>query len=177
MTLRKLTAAGAVVLCMTASAGAAMNPIQNPADSIRNPADTMTNPAAQIYNPASKSYNPASRVDSSSPLSPPTPPVSVQPVPRPPVAVAAPAPQPAPKLTQQTRPQPGPAIQVKRYGFKTAGAYVNAAKQAFIRDDYGAFISITEDALRRISAGTLKSSLKTKQKLIKYRVCGYGLLE
>jgi hypothetical protein len=41
----------------------------------------------------------------------------------------------------------------------------------------GISISITEDALRRISAGTLKASKKTKQKLAKYKVLGYGLLE
>jgi hypothetical protein len=38
-------------------------------------------------------------------------------------------------------------------------------------------ISITEDALRRINAGTLKASKKTERKLAKYKVLGYGLLE
>jgi hypothetical protein len=39
------------------------------------------------------------------------------------------------------------------------------------------FLSITEDALRRISAGTLKASKKTERKLVRYKVFGYGLLE
>lgn len=51
------------------------------------------------------------------------------------------------------------------------------AKKAFAQDDYLDFLSITEDALRRINAGTLKASKKAKQKLDKYKVFGYGLLE
>lgn len=56
-------------------------------------------------------------------------------------------------------------------------AYIDEAKKAFNQDNYLRFISITEDALRRISAGTLKASEKTKQKLEKYKAFGYGLLE
>jgi hypothetical protein len=37
-------------------------------------------------------------------------------------------------------------------------------------------VYITEEALKRISAGTLKASKKEKQPLVKYKNAGYGLL-
>jgi hypothetical protein len=76
---------------------------------------------------------------------------------------------PAPKLRQ--------AIPHKSYHFKTVKAYLVAAKKAFNRDDYREFISITEDALRRIRAGSLQASAEIQQKLSRYETFGYGLLE
>jgi hypothetical protein len=39
------------------------------------------------------------------------------------------------------------------------------------------FLSITEDALRRIGSGNLNASKKAERKLTRYKVFGYGLLE
>jgi hypothetical protein len=149
MYLRRLATGIAVILCLNAPARAAMYKIDNPASNI---------------------YNPAARMNNPNPLSPPT-----QPVPQPKVTEVTTPTKPAKQIKKQ--PQIKSAIPQKRYYFKTVRAYINAAKRAFARDDYIEFISITEDALRRISAGTLKASKKTKQKLAKYKVFGYGLLE
>ncbi|MBC7961649.1 MAG: hypothetical protein H7Y05_01750 [Steroidobacteraceae bacterium] len=146
--------------------------INNPADKIKNPADKIYNPASQIKNPASNIYNPASRMDNPSPISPPT-----QPVPQPTVAKEITKKIPAGQIKKRPLRQTRLAIPQKSYNLKTVGAYVIAAKKAFIRDNYPEFLSITEDALRRISAGTLTASKKAKQKLVKYKVFGYGLLE
>jgi hypothetical protein len=137
--------------------------IDNPADRIHNPADKIYNPATNINNPASNIYNPASRMGNPNPLSPPTQPVPTTP--------------PAEQVKEQLQTQPRFAIPHKHYHFKTVKAYIDEAKKAFNQDNYLRFISITEDALRRISAGTLKASEKTKQKLEKYKAFGYGLLE
>lgn len=131
-----------------------------------------------IDNPAANIYNPASNMDNPSPISPPT-----QTVPKPEAVKVIPESLPVEQLKEQPRPQPRPqtppkpAILNKNYSFKTVGAYVNAAKKSFIQDDYREFISITENALLRIGAGTLKASRKTRQKLINYRTFGYGLLQ
>lgn len=97
-------------------------------------------------------------MDNPNPLSPPTQPV------------------PAEKLKEQLKTQPRLAIPRKSYHFKTVRAYIYEAKKAFNQDDYMKFLSISEDALRRINAGTLKASEKAKQKLEKYKLFGYGLL-
>lgn len=170
MPLRKLTAGIAVLLCLHAPATAAMYTIDNPAEKINNPADKMYNPATHVNNPASNIYNPATRMNNPNPLSPPT-----QPVPPPTVPEATTTTKPAKQIKEQ--PKSKPIIPQKSYYFKTVKAYINAAKKAFAQDDYREFVSITEDALRRINAGTLKASKKTRQKLAKYKVFGYGLLE
>jgi hypothetical protein len=170
MSLRRLVAGMAVVLYLNTPTAAEMYTIKNPAEKISNPADKMYNPATHVNNPASSIYNPAARMDNPNPLSPPT-----QPVHQPAATEVSATTVPAKGIKEQ--PQPKPAIPQKNYHFKTASAYINAAKKAFIQDDYRGFLSITEDALRRIKAGTLKASKKTKQKLVNYKVLGYGLLE
>lgn len=170
MSMIRSAAVIAVVLCLNAPATAAMHTIDNPAEKISNPADKMYNPATQVNNPASNIYNPATRRDNSNPLSPPT-----QPVPQATTPEVTTTTKPVEEIKEQ--PQTKPTIPQKSYYFKTVRAYINAAKKAFAQDDYVEFIAITEDALRRISAGTLKASKKTRQKLVKYKVFGYGLLE
>ena len=149
MTMRRLASGIAVILCLNAPAMGAMYKIENPASNI---------------------YNPAARMDNPNPLSPPT-----QPVPQPTVKEVTTTTEPAKQIKEQPRPKP--TVPQKKYNFKTAGMYIVAAKKAFARDDYIEFISITEDALRRISAGTLKASKKTKLTLARYKVFGYNLLE
>jgi hypothetical protein len=153
MLLRKLAAGIAVLLCLNEPARGAMY--------------TIDNPAANIYNPATRMNNP-------NPLSPP-----VQPVSKPPVTdttTTKPA-EPIPAKQLKEQPKPKPIIRKKRYYSKTVRAYITAAKKAFDKDDYKAFISITEEALKRINAGTLKATKKEKQQLVKYKIFGYGLLE
>lgn len=163
----KRSAAGiAMLFCLHAPAMAAMDAIKNPADKIRNPADRMYNPATQINNPATNIDNPAVRLDNPNPLSPPT-----QPAPQP-AATAAPA---VTKAAEQARPRP--VIPHKKYYFKNVKEYIEAAKKAFVQDDYVEFLSVTEAALRRIETGSLKASKKSRQKLDRYKVFGYGLLE
>lgn len=135
-----------------------MYTIDNPADKINNPANKIYNPASKINNPASNIYNPASRMDNPNPLSPPTQPI--------------PADQ-----TKELHSKPKVTIPHKNYHFKTVKVYIREAKKAFNQDNYIRFLSITEDALRRINAGKLKASYKAKQKLEKYKLFGYGLLE
>lgn len=153
-----------IVLILHAPARPEIYKIDNPADWIHNPASKIYNPATDIKNPASNIYNPASRMDNPNPLSPPT-----QPIP-----VTVPAEQAKEQILNN---KPKLAIPHKSYHFKTAKAYVQEAKKAFSQDDYLKFLSITEDALRRIRAGTLNASEKTKKKLENYKVFGYGLLE
>ena len=163
MTVRRLvTGIAVLVLALHTAALAAMYTIDNPADKIKNPADKIYNPATDIKNPASSIYNPAARMDNPNPLSPPTQPV--------PSTVSA------DQVKEQVQTKPGRAIPHKSYHFTTVKAYINAAKKAFNQDNYSKFISVTEDALKRINSGTLKASEKTKQKLEKYKVFGYGLL-
>ncbi len=170
MPLRKSAVGIAVVLCLNTAATAAMYTIKNPAEKIVNPADKIYNPATQVNNPASNIYNPATRMNNPDPLSAPT-----QPLPEPPATEVTTPAKPAKQITEQ--PQTKPVIPQKSYYYKTVKAYITAAKKAFTKDDYIEFLSITEDALRRISAGTLKASKKSKQKLANYKVFGYGLLE
>jgi len=161
--IRSLTGIAAILFGLYSSALSAIYSIDNPADKIDNPANKIYNPATDIKNPASTIYNPASRIDHSNPLSPPTLPI--------------PVPQPVEQVKEQLKIQPRRAIPHKNYHFKTVRVYISEAKRAFNQDDYVKFLSITEDALRRINSGALKASEKAKQKLEKYKVFGYGLLE
>jgi hypothetical protein len=164
MTVRRLaTGIAALVLSLHTPVLSAMYTIDNPADKINNPADKVYNPATGIKNPGSTIYNPAARMNNPNPLSPPTQPV--------------PSTLSADQMKEQVQTKPKRAIPHKNYHFKTVKAYINAAKKAFSQDDYLKFLSVTEDALRRIHAGTLKASEKAKQKLEKYKAFGYGLLE
>jgi hypothetical protein len=149
MTLRRLATGIAAILCLYAPARGALFEIDNPASNI---------------------YNPATRMNNPNPLSPPT-----QPVPQPTVREVTATTEPAKQIKEQARFKA--SIPRKSYYFKTANAYINAAKKAFAHDDYVEFLSITEDALRRINAGTLKASKKAERKLARYKVFGYGLLE
>lgn len=117
--------------------------------------------------PAANIYNPGTRLDSRNPLSPPTKVAG-------PVATATPAEAPPARSAQ---PEYIPQVPQKKYYYKTVGAYVRAAKKSFVDDDYVELLSIKEDALRRINAGTLKASANTKHKLQNYKVFGYGLLK
>lgn len=161
--IRLATGIASLVLTLHTPALSAMYTIENPAGKINNPADKIYNPATHINNPAANIYNPEARMDNPNQLSPPTQPV--------------PAAKPADQIKEQARTKPGLAIPHKSYHFKTVKAYINAAKNAFNRDDYLKFLSVTEDALRRINAGKLKASEKAKQQLEKYKNFGYGLLE
>jgi hypothetical protein len=162
--MRRSAAGIVLVLCLQIPAAAANFTIDNPAGRIKNPADRMYNPATQTNNPAANIYNPAKQADNPNPISPPT---QLLPPPAATVVTAKPAEKAAVR----------PVIPQKSYGYKTVKAYIDAAKKAFFRDDYSEFLAVTEDALRRIDAGTLKASKKTKQKLARYKVFGYGLLE
>ena len=163
-----ITGIAALLTSLNTSVIAANYAIDNPAVKIKNPAGSMYNPASDIKNPAENIYNPANQMDNPNPLSPVT-----QPIPQAPETKKTTTLPPATSLNGK----PQRSIPHKNYHFKTASAYINAAKKAFIQDDYREFLSITEDALRRIKAGTLKASKKTKQKLVNYKVLGYGLLE
>jgi hypothetical protein len=169
--MRRVTVMAALVLTLAAGepAKAAMYVIENPAATISNPAGNMNNPAGQSNNPAANIYNPGTRLGSRNPLSPPT--KAPEPVT---TATATPAEAPPARSAQ---PQYIPQIPQKKYYYKTVGAYVRAAKNSFVADDYVEFLSITEDALRRINAGTLKTSANIKHKLHNYKVFGYGLLK
>jgi hypothetical protein len=69
------------------------------------------------------------------------------------------------------------AVPIKKYQFKTVAAYFTAAKKAFGRDDFSEFVAIADDALRRIGAGTLNASSRSKQKLLKYKAFGQSMLD
>jgi len=170
--MRRQTVMMELILCLWASAPAtaAMYVIENPASNISNPADKMNNPAAQTNNPASNIYNPGTRLDSRNPLSPPTQPAAPAPAATSSAAAAS-------AQTAKTQQRHRPEIPQKKYYYKTVGAYVSAAKKSFSNDDYVEFLSLTEDALRRINAGTLKASANIRHKLQQYKTFGYGLLE
>jgi hypothetical protein len=162
---RKTLAVGvACVLVLNDASIAAMYVIHNPAETIDNPAGRIHNPASDLKNPAGNIYNPATRINNPDPLSPPSQPTEI-PTELNPVVVI------------KDQPPAKPAIPLKYYNFKSVRTYIVAAKRAFVKDDYKEFISITEDALRRIHAGTLKASRKSLQKLNGYRLMGYGLLD
>ncbi len=166
MTLRRLfTGAAAIMISLHTPAWSANLAIDNPAERIYNPARDIKNPAANIYNPASDLDNP-------SPISPPT-----QPIPRPEAAKPATEAVPSKQVKEPPKSIPKLVVPQKRYTFRTAAAYLAAAKNAFNRDDFVEFVSITEDALRRVNAGTLPASKKAKQKLVRYKAFGDGLLE
>lgn len=160
---RLATGIAVLVLALHTTALAAMYTIDNPADKISNPAEKIYNPATDIKNPAATIYNPAARMDNPNPLSPPS--------------RTVPATISADQVKEQVQVKPRRAMPHKSYHFKSVKAYVNAAKKAFSQDDYLKFLSVTEDALRRIKAGKLTASEKAKQQLEKYKVFGYGLLE
>jgi predicted DNA-binding protein len=170
--MRRLTVMIALALCLAAStaARAAMYVIENPAGNINNPADKMYNPATKTNNPASNIYNPGTRLDSRNPLSPPTQPVQES-------TAATSASSAAPTTAKPARQQYKAEIPQKKYYYKTVAAYIRAAKKSFNDDDYVEFLSLTEDALRRINAGTLKASANIKHKLNNFKTFGYGLLE
>jgi hypothetical protein len=151
-----------LLVCMFSSAIAADYTIHNPADKIRNPAERMYNPAADIKNPAAVITNPAAQMTTNpNPLPSVVPPVVV----------------PAEQGQQEVKKRVVPVVPKKYYTFKKVREYLDAAKKAFVKDDYQEFTAITEDALRRIDAGSLKASAKTRKKLDKYKVFGYSLLE
>lgn len=141
--------------------------IHNPADKLENPAGRMSNPAESIYNPSGNITNPAVKITN------------------PAGQMANPNPlAPVVKTVTQTVEQPGPVaakpatpvVPKKYYTFKKVSEYLVAAKKAFVKDDYIEFVAVTEDALRRIKSGGLKSSGKTIRKLEKYRLFGYSML-
>ena len=156
--IREAAGIVALLLVLQTPALSEMYTVDNPADKIKNPANKIYNPATKIDNPASNIYNPASRMDNPNPISPPTP-LSIE------------------QIKEQLQLQYGITIPQKRYHFKTVKEYILEAKKAFNRDDYIEFLTITEDALRRIDIGKLKASGKAKQKLEKFQFFGYGLLE
>jgi hypothetical protein len=171
--MRRLTVMAALVLCLNGSASrAAMYVIENPGSKISNPADKMYNPAAQSNNPASNIYNPGARMDNANPLSPPT-----QTVTAPADAAQGTASAATPGKQTGEEKKYRPAIPQKKYYYKTVEAYVRAAKSSFSKDDFVEFLSITEDALRRIDSGTLQASANIRHKLQNYKAFGYGLLE
>jgi hypothetical protein len=172
MLLTRLIAGIAVVIYLQAPAAAEMFSIKNPAEKISNPADKIYNPATKVDNPAANIYNPAARMNDPEPLSPPTQPLPAARAALPEATAAA---RPEKKGREQS--QPRPAIPQKSFNLKTARAYINAAKKAFVRDDYMEFIAIAEDAVRRINAGTLNASGKNRKQLLRYKVFGYKLLE
>ena len=147
--MRRLATGIVVVLCLNAPTMAEMFKIDNPASIIENPAARMNNP---------------------NPLAPLAKPVSE------PTGTEATTLTNHPKQIQDQT-QPKTTIPHKSYHFKTVRAYINSANKAFNQDNYLEFTTITEDALRRINAGTLKASKKTKQKLEQYRALGYGHLK
>jgi hypothetical protein len=153
MILRRLATGIAVLLCLNASAMAEMYKIDNPASNIDNPATRMNNP---------------------NPLSPPTQPAP-QPIVKKETTTTKPV-EPKPSKQIKEQPQSKPTIHKIKYYSKRARIYIVAAKIAFDKDDYKKVVAITEDALRRISAGKLKASKKEKQMLVKYKNVGYAML-
>ncbi|MBK5276720.1 MAG: hypothetical protein JJE30_16950 [Desulfuromonadales bacterium] len=171
MPLIRIVAGIAVLFCMYSPAHAAMYVLQNPAAKISNPADKMYNPATKVDNPVSGIYTPSAGMNNPKPVSSP-PQRESQPSKTEVKAAAVPEIQ----IKKQPLLKPKPVIPQKNYTYKTTGAYITAAKKSFAQDDYVEFLSIIEDALRRINAGTLKASVKTKQKLVKFKATGYKLL-
>ncbi len=162
MTLPGLSAFISILVFICGNAIAAEYNDINPADKIKNPSGRIYNPSSDIKNPADKISNPAEKITTNpNPVTPAAQPVVMQAEPANPQAVK--------KATA--------VVQKKYYTFTKVNEYIVAAKKAFVRDDIIEFIAITEDALRRITAGSLKAAAKTKIKLNKYRAFGYSLLE
>lgn len=174
MTVRRTTI-GAVVgmFGLLVPVMAANFVIDNPADKIKNPAGTMYNPATHIKNPAATIYNPADRMDNPSPLSPVTPAIPIPPV----TTNTVPAAVPAEQIAKRPLSRATVAVPIKKYNYKTVAVYIAAAKKAFVRDDYREFVAISDDALRRIRAGTLSASNRSRQQLLKYKAFGQGMLD
>ncbi|KAB0664056.1 hypothetical protein F6V25_14715 [Oryzomonas japonica] len=155
--MRRAAAGIVVVFCLNAPARAEMFKIENPASNIYNPADRMNNP---------------------NPLSPPTQPAQEPAAAKEPATATPTATPPPPEQARGQRvPQQRRAVPPKSSSFKTAQAYLAAANRAYTRGDYRRFLAISEEALNRIRAGTLTASKKTKQKLVRNRAIGRGLLE
>ena len=169
MPMMKIAAGIVVVLSLNSPATAEIYSIDNPASKINNPADKLYNPATRSNNPASNIYNPVSRMDN--PKAPSTPAKPAQTT-----GAAEVTAKKMPVKRADKELQPKPAVLETHYHYKTVDAYLNSAKKAFVRDDYGECLSITEDALRRINEGNLKASRKSKLKLLKYKAFGTGLL-
>ena len=166
LTLRGFLIAVATLISLTGMAVAANYNINNPADKINNPASKIANPADKIYNPSSNINNPASTVTNpAAQLTNPSP-----------LSVAQPAVKQAEQVTPGVDRRLLPVVEKKYYTFKKVKEYINAAKKAFVKDDYPEFIAIAEDALQRINSGSLRASVKTKNKLNKYREFGYSLM-
>lgn len=155
MSVLKITAVIAGLCCLNGPATAAMFVIENPAGQISNPAATMDNPAPHPANPATNVYHPVAATDN---RKVPTLPAATEPAP------------PAQPVKAQ------PELKQKKYHLKSVKAYIAAAKRSFVMDDYAEFIAVTEEALRRIDAGTLKVTKQSEDILVKYRVIGYVLL-
>ena len=153
MPMRRVGAGIVVALCLKASAMAEMFKIENPASNIYNPADRMNDP---------------------NPLSPPS-----QPAPQPtaPKDATTTPPPPPEQVREQRAPHQERAVPDKRSSFTTAKAYLAAADKAYNKGDYRRFLSMSEEALSRIRAGTLTASKKAKQKLARNRDLGRKLLE
>jgi hypothetical protein len=151
--MRRVGAGIVVALCLNASAMAEMFKIENPASNIYNPADRMGDP---------------------NPLTPPT-----QPVPQPaaPKETTTTMPPPPEQVREQPAPHQELAVPHKSSSFITAKAYLAAADKAFNKGDYRKFLSMSEEALGRIRAGTLTATKKAKQKLLRNRALGRELLK
>jgi len=125
-----------------------------------------------IQNPAANIYNPASRMDNPNPLTPPSP---VTP-PEPPAKSVTIVPEPPVQLQPKAQPTPKPVVTPKTYNLTTDKAYIIAANKAYANNDNLEFLAITEEALRRINAGTLKATKKSRQTLEKYKQLGNRIL-
>ncbi len=131
-------------------------------------ASTVSAGVNPIQNPAANIYNPASRMDNPNPLTPPSP---VTP-PEPPAKSVTTAPEPTVQIQPKPQPTQKPVLVPKSYNYKTVKAYINASNKAYAGNDNPEFLSITEEALKRIDAGTLKASVKSRQTLENYKKLG-----
>lgn len=169
MSMIKIAAGIAAIFWLSTPATAAMYRIENPADTIKNPADKMYNPATTKNNPSANIQNPASGMDDPDALAPPGKPGTAPRV----AKVSGTA-------SKQSKDQPGPHTTVvprKNHHFKNVSTYLKTAERSFALEDHLGLISISEDALRRIAAGTLKASKKTKKTFLMYQAYGYAALE
>ncbi len=136
-------------------------------------ASTVSAGVNPIQNPATNIYNPASRMDNPNPLTPPSP---VTP-PEPPVKNVIIAPEPVVQTQPKAEPPPKQVVAPKSYNHKTVKAYINAANRAYANSNNLEFLSITEEALRRINSGTLKATEKSRQTLENYKKLGNRILK
>jgi hypothetical protein len=131
-------------------------------------ASTVSAGVNPIQNPAANIYNPASRMDNPNPLTPPSPATPQEPS----AKSVTTAPEPAVQIQPKTQPTPKPIVIPKSYNYKTVKAYIIAANKAYAINDNREFLSITEEALKRIDTGTLKASVKSRQTLENYKKLG-----